>query len=109
MSLLLMWWTAPALGDESKSALSVAFVSGALTGSIFSFFLGVRELACGRIPGQPKRPQPFSPLPQGPTLGFIVCPRLRAFPSSLLLLVFCFVRHCKGSLLFGEFNPRPFI
>ena len=57
--------------------------------------LGVRKLVCGRIPSQPKRPQPFSPLPQGSTLGFIVCPRLCAFPSSLLLLVLCFFRYCK--------------
>src|SRR6516162_9802310 len=65
-------------------------------------FLGIREIVCRCVLGQPKRPQARSLLPRGAGLGLIVCPRLRAFPSSLLLLVVRFFRHCKCGLIIAN-------
>jgi hypothetical protein len=69
--------------------------------------LDIRELIGRCVPGQSKRSQPFSLLPGSTHLGLIVCPSLRAFPGSLLLLVLGFLRHGKGGLL-REFDPCPF-
>src|SRR5262245_62014080 len=63
--------------------------------------LGVRELVCRHVPGQSKRPQPLSLLPESAALGLIVCPGLRAFSSSFLFLVLSFLRHQCSSIFPG--------